>query len=142
MTDIIIASAADIVTTLVVTLIGVLGTWLSLKLGQRVELSNVNAAIQEVIQLAQLTVRELQQTVVDGLKASSVDGKLTEAEAQALGRKLIELTQEKMSAPTIKLLQGAAVDVNALIRSAGESYINQLKNEQFITLGDPVIIEE
>lgn len=130
MTDIIIASAAEIVTTLLVTLIGVLGAWLTLKLGKRVELTSINVAMQEVILLAQQTVEELQQTFVDRVKAQREDGKLTEAEIKALGSMLLEQTKKKMSDPTIKLLEGAAVDINALIKSAGESYITKMKNEQ------------
>lgn len=142
MTDIIIASAAEIVTTLLVTLIGVLGAWLTLKLGKRVELTSINAAMQEVILLAQQTVEELQQTFVERVKAQREDGKLTEAEIKALGSMLLEQTKQKMSGPTIKLLEGAAVDINALIKSAGESYITKMKNEQVAILPGVLQYEE
>lgn len=128
MIDIIISCAAEIVTTLFVTLIGVLGAWLSAKLAKRVQLANVHAAIDEVIRLAQLTAAELQQTVVENLKAAHADGKLTEAEIKALGVKLLEQTKVKMSGPTFQLLQASAVDVNALIRGAGEEWINSIKH--------------
>lgn len=127
MIDVIISCVAEIVTTLVVTLIGVLGAWLTAKLAKRMELANINAAIQEVIDLAQLTAAELQQTVVDKLKASREDGKLTDEEIKALGKQLIELTKVKMSGPAFKLLQASAVDINALIRGAGEEWINSIK---------------
>ena len=45
----------ELVTVLLVTLIGVLGTWLTLKIGKKEELAAINAAQQEVILNAQLT---------------------------------------------------------------------------------------
>lgn len=127
MTEILIESAVEIAAALVITLIGVLGTWLTLKLGKRQELATINAAQQEVIGLAQQTVGELQQTVVDGLKAAHADGKLTKEEIATLGKLLAEKTMEKMSATTIKLLNAAASDINSLIVGAGENWINALK---------------
>lgn len=126
-TYILIESAAEVAATLLIMLIGVLGTWLTLKIGKRKELANINAAQQEVITLARQTVGELQQTVVDGLKASHADGKLTIGEIRELGNRLVELTKAKMSAATEALLSAAAVDIAALIRGAGEDWIQQLK---------------
>ena len=139
MVDIIIENVAQIVATLVITLIGVLGAWLTTKLAQRQELGSINTAMQEVILLAQQTAAELQQTVVDGLKAGRVDGKLSEAEIKALGETLITKTMEKMSAPTTKLLTSATVDVSALIRGAGESWINKMKTEQTVILPGEIL---
>ena len=139
MVDIIIENVAQIVATLFITLIGVLGAWLTSKLAQRQELGSINTAMQEVILLAQQTAAELQQTVVDGLKAGRVDGKLTEAEIKALGETLITKTMEKMSAPTTKLLNAATVDVSALIKGAGESWINKMKTEQTVILPGEIL---
>lgn len=127
MTEIIIANVAEIVTTLVVTLIGVAGTWLLTKIGKRQELASITTAMEEVILLAQQTVGELQQTVVGQLKAGREDGKLTEEEIAALGEALLHRTMEKMSAPTSHLLNAATVDVTALIRGAGEDWIAKMK---------------
>ena len=139
MVDIIIENVAQIVATLVITLIGVLGAWLTTKLAQRQELGSINTAMQEVILLAQQTAAELQQTVVDGLKAGRVDGKLSEAEIKALGETLITKTMEKMSAPATKLLTSATVDVSALIRGAGESWINKMKTAQTVILPGEIL---
>jgi len=76
-----------------------------------------------------VTVRELQQTLVEGLKAAHEDGKLTKDEIAMLGKKLLEETVKKMSEPTANLLAAAAVDLTALIRGAGESWIAALKKE-------------
>lgn len=126
MTDAIINVIAQVLATLLITLIGVLGAWLTAKIGKRVELSNINKAKDELILAAQQTVMELQQTVVEGLKDVAIDGKLSEEEIAELAGMLINKTKEKMSLPAIKLLEAAAVDVNALIRGAGEALINQM----------------
>lgn len=126
MTDAIINVIAQVLATLLITLIGVLGAWLTAKIGKRVELSNINKAKDELIIAAQQTVMELQQTVVEGLKDVAIDGKLSEEEIAELAGMLINKTKEKMSLPAIQLLEAAAVDVNALIRGAGEALINQM----------------
>lgn len=126
MNDVIINIAAQVVSTLLITLIGVLGAWLTSKIGKRVELTNINKAKDELIIAAQQTVMELQQTVVEGLKEKAADGKLTDEEIEGLCLSLLTKTKEKMSLPAIKVLEAAAVDVNALIRGAGEALIERM----------------
>lgn len=127
MLDIILENVVTIVVVLLTTLIGVLGTWLTTKLAKKEELATINAAQQEAIQAAQLTVSELQQTLVDGLKAGHEDGKLTAEEIEALGKLLLSETLKKMSASAIGVLNAATVDVSALIKGAGEDWIAKLK---------------
>lgn len=115
----------QIAATLAITLIGVFGAWLTAQIGKSKKLSNIEAATGQVIQAAQITVGELQQTVVDKLKAGGA--KLTEQQIANLGRKMLTMTREKLSDPTIDLLNAAAVDVNALITGAGEDWINSIK---------------
>lgn len=129
MVEIIIENIVKILGTLFIMLIGVLGTWLTAKIGKKQELTSINLAQQEVIGMAQQTVAELQQTVVDGLKAANEDHKLTNAEITALGETLIQKTMEKMSTPTQNLLNAAGVDIIALIQGAGEAWIKKLKSE-------------
>ena len=132
MQDAIISVIAQIVSTLLVTLIGVLGAWLTSKLAKRVELSNSNRAKDELIAAAQQTVLELQQTVVEGMKEAAADGKLSEDEIASLGLMLLGKTKEKMSLPAIQLLEAAAVDVNAIIRGAGEALICEMHDDDEI----------
>ena len=80
MQDTIITIAAQVIATLLITLIGVFGAWLTAKIGKRVELTNINKAKDELIAAAQQTVLELQQTVVEGMKAAAEDGKLSDDE--------------------------------------------------------------
>lgn len=126
MQDAIINIVAQVIAAFLITLIGVFGAWLTAKIGKRVELTNINKAKYELIEAAQQTVMELQQTVVEGMKAAATDGKLTEDEITELSMMLLDKTKQKMSLPAIQLLEAAAVDVNALIRGAGEALIAQL----------------
>lgn len=129
MQDTIITIVAQVISTLLITLIGVLGAWLTAKIGKRVELTNINKAKDELILAAQQTVMELQQTVVEGMKAAAKDGKLTEDEITELSIMLLNKTKQKMSLPAIQLLEAAAVDVNAMIRGAGEALIAELHDD-------------
>ena len=129
MQDTIITIVAQVIATLLITLIGVFGAWLTAKIGKRVELTNINKAKDELIEAAQQTVMELQQTVVEGMKAAAQDGKLSEDEITELSIMLLNKTKQKMSLPAIQLLEAAAVDVNALIRGAGEALIAELHED-------------
>ena len=126
MTDIIIRTIAEVIGTLLITAIGVLGAWLTTKIAKRVELTNINKAKDELILAAQQTVLELQQTVVEGMKAAAADGKLSDEEIASLGLTLLAKTKEKMSLSAMNVLEAAAVDVNALIRGAGEALIERM----------------
>ncbi len=117
----------QVAATLLITLIGVLGTYLTLQLGKNANLNNINAAQKELIRAAKITVGELQQTVVSGYKAANEDGKLTTKEIADLRMKLIDKTEEKLSAPAIALLEAASVDVEGLILGVGESWIERIK---------------
>ena len=132
MQDAIIEVITNVLATVLITLIGVLGTWLTAKVLKRVELTNINKAKDELVEAAQRTVLELQQTVVEGMKAAAKDGKLSEEEITELSIMLLNKTKQQMSLPAIKLLEAAAVDVNALIRSAGEALIAELHDDTII----------
>ena len=127
MNVVIMETCVQIVATLLITLIGVLGTWLTAKICKFQELNNITAATNEAINAAQITVLELQQTIVDGLKAAKEDGKLTDDEIEILGVMLIDKTVEKMSDSAINLLVSAGVDITSIIKGAGEAMIKQIK---------------
>ena len=116
----------QVAATLLITLIGVLGTWLTAQIAKKQQLAGIAAATEQIIQAAQITVGELQQTVVDKLKAAG-GGKLSEEQIAELGQQLINKTYEKMSNPAFNLLLAARVDVEALITGAGEDWIAKIK---------------
>lgn len=117
-------AALDIVTTAATALIGIAGAWALAKIGQNKNLVNLNIAISQVIDAAQQTVGELQQTVVEDLKAAAPDGKLTDEQIAGLKRQLVQKTSEKLTAPAVQLLEAAKLDINALIRGVAEDMIN------------------
>lgn len=119
----------QVAATLLITLIGVLGTYLTMQLGKNANLKNINDAQKELIRAAKITVGELQQTMVSQLKAANSDGKLTPQEIANLRAKLLDKTVEKLSAPAYGLLTAASVDVEALILGVGESWIERIKQQ-------------
>ena len=129
MNGIIIEMSVQIVATLLLTLIGVLGTWLTAKIAKRAELSSIGAATKEATEAAQRAVMELQQTTVEAMKAASEDGKLSAYEIEQLGALLLEKALAQMSTPAKNLLAAAGTDVSAIIKSAGESLILDMKKD-------------
>lgn len=123
MLNVILENLVNILSAALIALIGIMGSAITLRLNERQKLCNVNLAQQELMEMARQTVSELSQTVVDKLKESRADGKLTENEVKALGSLLVEKTLAKMSKPTEKLLNSAGVDIIALIHGAAEEYI-------------------
>ena len=123
MLNVIIENLVNIFAAALMALIGILGSLITLRLNERQRLGNVNLAQQELMEMSRQTVSELSQTVVDKLKESRADGKLTENEVKALGAMLVEKTMQKLSLPTEKLLNAAGVDIIALIHGAAEEYI-------------------
>ena len=126
-TDILIENAVNIAAAFFIALIGVFGAWLTAKLGKATQLDTVNRAQQELIKLAQITVGELKQTVVDGMKAAHKDGKLSKEEIAQLGHLLFEKTTAKLSASAMDVLTAAQVDISALITGTAEHLIGQMK---------------
>lgn len=130
MIDIIIANAVEVTASLLMMLLGLLGTWLSLKMAKQQELKALSGAANQAVAMARLTVDELQQTVVDGIKADRADGRLTKQEVSMLSRQLLDKTMEKMSAPAVELLEAAKVDLKALIQGAGEAWIREMQERE------------
>lgn len=117
----------EIVSALAITAIGAAGTWLAAKIAQAKNLGNIQAATEEATLRAQETVKELQQTMVDGLKAAAADGKLTADEIESLRARVVELTLAKMSTAAINILNAAGVDLSALIIGKAEAVISDGK---------------
>lgn len=128
-TEIIIEMAVKIAVTLLIALIGALGTWVMTKIAKCNELAGIAAATSEVTDAAQRVVLDLEQTVVGKLKDASEDGKLTESEIEHLGALLLEKALAQISTPAKKLLEAAGKDVCAIIKSAGEALILGLKKK-------------
>lgn len=128
MNTVIIETLVSVAANLAITLIGVLGAWLLAQISRTHKLDSISAAMDQLTEAAELTVLELQQTVVDDLKAASADGKLTQDEINDLGKKLLEGTLQKMSESGINVLKAANVDINAIVTGAGEALIARIKH--------------
>ena len=122
-----IDSGVQVLVALVVALIGVAGTWLTAQIGKVKQLQTVQIAVDEAKNAAITTALELQQTVVDDLKAAAVDGKLTKEEIAKLRNDLLAMSMAKLSNASVKVLTAAGVDISAIITGAGEAVIAQLK---------------
>ena len=130
MNTVIIETIVSVLANLAITLIGVAGAWLVTQIAKTQQLNTINTAVGELTNAAEQTVLELQQTVVDDLKAASADGKLTQDEITVLGKKLLEGTLQKMSDSGIDVLKAANVDINAIVTGAGEALIARIKAGQ------------
>lgn len=130
MNAVIIETIVGVLANLAITLIGVAGAWLVAQIGKTQQLNTISTAVGELTAAAEQTVYELQQTVVDDLKAASANGKLTQGEISILGKKLLEGTLQKMSDSGIGVLKAANVDINAIVTGAGEALIARIKAGQ------------
>lgn len=125
MTETIITCALEIAATLAILAIGIVGARLAARIAKKRELAAIAAATKEVIQAAQITVSELNQTVVAALKKDGT--KLTSELIAVLKDDLLTMAYSKISTSAITLLEIAAVDVRALIIGVGEDWISKIK---------------
>ena len=130
MNNILIETIVSIIANVVITLIGVLGAWLVMQLCKSQKLSNISAAVDEVTDAAETTVLELEQVLVSGMKEASADGKLTKDEINTLGEILWEETWKKISDASVGILEAANIDINAIVKGAGEAMIARMKRVQ------------
>ncbi len=125
-----IDSGVQVLVALAVALIGVAGTWLTAQIGKVKQLQTVQIAVDEAKNAAITTVLELQQTVVDDLKAAAVDGKLTKEEISKLKNDVISMSMAKLSDASVKVLTAAGVDISAIITGAAEAMVGNIKTRQ------------
>jgi hypothetical protein len=121
-----IALVLDIITTLSVAAIAIACTCVLVEIGNNKRLMNIQLATDNVVENTLMTVGELKQTVVDALKEEQGDT-LTDAQMEKLKSNVILLTQKKLSDPVVNLLEGAHVDVRAMITGAAEDWISSMK---------------
>ena len=127
MVDVIIENIVKIVAALLMMLISVGGAYLTSLIAKHEKLKAISEATQQVIDAAIQTTGELQQTVVGDLKAASADGKLSEEEINTLYHDVVVLTLDKLSVPTINLLNAVGADIEAIIHGATEDWLNTMK---------------
>lgn len=99
------------------------GKWM----GQTKKLETVAAAMSQLESVVQNVVGELQQTMVEGLKDASVDGKLSQEDIYDLGKLLVRKASEQLSNPAASTLKAAGIDIENMIHSIAEAYIERIK---------------
>ena len=129
MKEILITQAAQIVSTVIITLIGILASWITARFSKYMEVKNLTAALDTCLKMTQVTVGELQQKFVEDMKMANEDGKLTPDEIKELNSSLIAYTKSKMTPEIINVIVAAGIDINKFIISAGENYVQELKVE-------------
>lgn len=129
MKELLITQAAQLVSNIVITLVGIFAAWAISKLKAHLELKNLTAALDTCLKMTQVTVGELQQKFVEDMKMANEDGKLTPDEIKELNSSLLMYTKEKMTPEIINVIVSAGIDINKLILDAGENYIQELKVE-------------
>lgn len=123
-------TAVQLLTEIVLSVVGIAAAWLLAKLAQNQRLSSISRAVEEAAGAARVTVLELQQTVVEGWKAASSDGKLSDEEVRQLGIMLLRKTMEKISGPAKSILAAAGTDLTAIIRGEAEAFIQRMKEQR------------
>lgn len=129
MKELLITQAAQLVSNIVITLVGIFAAWAISKLKAHLELKNLTAALDTCLKMTQVTVGELQQKFVEDMKMANEDGKLTPDEIKELNSSLLMYTKEKMTPEIVNVIVSAGIDINKLILDAGENYIQELKVE-------------
>lgn len=137
-----ISSVLSVVAQLAVAGLSVGLTWCVTRIAKTEKFKSISEVLTQLSATVEDTVEELQQTVVDGLKASASDGKLTPEEVSALNVKLLELVKAKMAQPAMDLLCAAQIDINSLIAGMAEAAIKKMKdNKAMPILGEIVAAE-
>ena len=127
MSDVIIENAVRIIAALLMMLISVGGAYLTALISRTEKLKGISIATGQIVEAALQTAGELQQTVVNELKAKSVDGKLSKEDIAKLGEDVVVLTLAKLTQPTKDLINGAGGDIEAIIHGATEAWLEEIK---------------
>ena len=101
------------------------GKWM----GQNKKLETLSSAMEQLEFVVKNVVGELQQTMVEGLKEASVDGKLSDEDIYDLGKLLVLKATEQLSDPASTTLEAAGIDIEGMIHSIAEAYIEKIKRD-------------
>lgn len=127
MREVIIEVAVQVIGAVLMGLVGVIFAYLGKLIGKSKELEHISSAMEQLEAVVKNVVGELQQTTVEQMKAATEDGKLTPADIEALGKVLFNKSCEQLSNPASETLKAAGIDVEAMIHSVAEAYIERIK---------------
>lgn len=127
MREVIIEVTVQVVGAIVMGILGIAFAYVGKWMGQTKKLETVSAAMNQLEGVVQNVVGELQQTMVEHLKAASADGKLSDEDIYDLGKLLVMKTSEQLSNPAASTLKAAGIDIENMIHSIAEAYIERIK---------------
>ena len=137
MREVIIEVVVQVIGALLMGVIGVAFAYLTKLVGKTKELEHVASAMDELESVVTTVVGDLQQTIVENLKAASADGKLSQEDIYDLGKLLVMKVKEQLSNPASTTIQAAGIDMTEAIHSIAEAYIAKIKRENnFIAIGE------
>lgn len=137
MREVFIEVGAQIVFEVVLMIVGIAFAYLSRLMAKSQKLEHIATAMDELERVTKNVVGDLQQTVVEGLKAASVDGKLSDEEIYDLGKMLVMKVSEQLSDPAATTIKSAGIDITGTIHSIAEAYIAKIKRENnIIAIGE------
>lgn len=142
MREVIIEVVVQVIGALLMGVIGVAFAYLTKLVGKTKELEHVASAMDELESVVTTVVGDLQQTIVENLKAASADGKLSQEDIYDLGKLLVMKVKEQLSNPASTTIQAAGIDMTEAIHSIAEAYIARIKREtNLINIGEAVEAE-
>lgn len=127
MREAIIEVAVQVMGAILMGIVSIAFAYIGKWMGQTKKLETVSAAMEQLEAVVKNVVGELQQTTVEQMKAATEDGKLTPADIEALGKVLFNKSCEQLSNPASETLKAAGIDVEAMIHSVAEAYIERIK---------------
>lgn len=137
MREVFIEVGTQVIFELLMVLIGIVFAHITKLISKTKNLEHIAVAMDELERVVRAVVGDLQQTVVDGLKAAASDGKLTKNDIEYLKNQLTEKVGKQISAPAAETLYAAGIDVENMIHSFAEAYIAKIKRESgFLAIGE------
>lgn len=127
MREAIIEVAVQVITAILLGTVSIAFAYVGKWMGQTKKLETVAAAMSQLEDVVQNVVGELQQTMVEHLKAASADGKLSDEDIYDLGKLLVMKATEQLSDPASSTLEAAGIDIVGMIHSIAEAYIERIK---------------
>lgn len=127
MREAIIEVTVQVITAVLLGVVSIAFAYVGKWMGQNKKLETISSAMSQLEDVVQNVVGELQQTMVEGLKDASVDGKLSQEDIYDLGRLLVRKTSEQLSNPAASTLKAAGIDIENMIHSIAEAYIERIK---------------
>lgn len=133
MREAIIEVTVQVITAVLLGVVSIAFAYVGKWMGQNKKLETISSAMNQLEGVVQSVVGELQQTMVEGLKDASVDGKLSNEDIYDLGKLLVQKATEQLSNPAAATLEAVGIDIEGMIHSVAEAYIERIKrgNEIF-----------